>query len=651
MATAKPTFVLPIPRELIESLTQRPPVEIGWLSIGYSLLNDAWSALFTVARLGIERTNLPDERMSKREIVEEFHRLRQVCEQDPLGSRYELLAKTTCLDDYLKKGLAMVDRAGVTFSALQNYWTQPQSASSPTAQTTPSTSLAPLDRAPHYDTGTAEGHNGAFTHATCVRPTEEQQALIDAAVAARGDAVLKAQALAGSGKTTLCAFLGEEVRRPRKIYLAFNKVMAEQATHRLGSLMECRTMDSLAYRVVRPSKIWGEERVKAGYRPEWSSIADALGLPASFGAFKRGPLARLVYQIVLNFCYSRDRELSLEHVPLPLRSVGADQLLLWAISLWDRMLATDQRLPVPPPQVLKWWQLSGGTLDYDVVLFDEAQDACPAFTEILRASSGLLLPIGDPHQQLYGWRGATDIMSLLPGDPYALTRCFRFGVAIESVTNRVLKAKSQAPAHLIVGNSGIDSKVRVYEGPATYPQWPVTILARTNAQVFRRAVDIAKQGHRLHVVGDIDDLRWLLLDALRLFRREPGAVTHWRLRCFPDWNALLAEAEAHDPELRRIQEIIETRHLVLERELEELKKHHEPDPLRAPAILSTTHKVKGREWDRVMLLDDFVRPEDLSALDEAERDAELNILYVAVTRARRELYVPRSLAPLCIGRT
>jgi hypothetical protein len=65
---------------------------------------------------------------------------------------------------------------------------------------------------------------------------------------------------------------------------------------------------------------------------------------------------------------------------------------------------------------------------------------------------------------------------------------------------------------------------------------------------------------------------------------------------------------------------------VLEKQLEELKKRHELDPLRASAILATTHKVKGREWDRIMLLDDFIKPGELSNLPPTQRDAELSIL-------------------------
>jgi superfamily I DNA/RNA helicase len=52
---------------------------------------------------------------------------------------------------------------------------------------------------------------------------------------------------------------------------------------------------------------------------------------------------------------------------------------------------------------------------------------------------------------------------------------------------------------------------------------------------------------------------------------------------------------------------------------------------RAELTVSTAHKSKGREWDRVRLAEDF--PED----PKGDFDEELRLLYVSVTRAKLEL--------------
>ncbi|MCE2899778.1 MAG: ATP-dependent helicase [Gemmatimonas sp.] len=58
-------------------------------------------------------------------------------------------------------------------------------------------------------------------------------------------------------------------------------------------------------------------------------------------------------------------------------------------------------------------------------------------------------------------------------------------------------------------------------------------------------------------------------------------------------------------------------------------------------ILSTVHSAKGKEWDAVFVIhaSDGVFPMARAAVDEAQVDEERRLLYVAMTRARHELYV------------
>jgi len=75
---------------------------------------------------------------------------------------------------------------------------------------------------------------------------------------------------------------------------------------------------------------------------------------------------------------------------------------------------------------------------------------------------------------------------------------------------------------------------------------------------------------------------------------------------------------------------------------------------RADIIFSTVHRAKGMEYDTVQLVNDFITEEkitkltDLYILDANSRskiNEEINLLYVAVTRARHKVYVPESLFP------
>ena len=69
--------------------------------------------------------------------------------------------------------------------------------------------------------------------------------------------------------------------------------------------------------------------------------------------------------------------------------------------------------------------------------------------------------------------------------------------------------------------------------------------------------------------------------------------------------------------------------------LETMKDCTDPD-----IILTTAHKSKGLEYDYVVVADDF-KFGDIDALSIPEQ--ELNLLYVACTRAKLELQLPRVL--------
>ena len=59
---------------------------------------------------------------------------------------------------------------------------------------------------------------------------------------------------------------------------------------------------------------------------------------------------------------------------------------------------------------------------------------------------------------------------------------------------------------------------------------------------------------------------------------------------------------------------------------------------KAQIILTTAHKSKGKEWDHVILADDY----PVNAILGGNQQ-EINLLYVAATRAIKTLQLPKSL--------
>ena len=99
--------------------------------------------------------------------------------------------------------------------------------------------------------------------------------------------------------------------------------------------------------------------------------------------------------------------------------------------------------------------------------------------------------IGDVHQRIYRWRGASDNFETADVDTeFALTESFRFGVKIARQATLVLRLKGCS--HSLVG-LGPAGKVK---GPDSTLVLPCTMLARTNKGVF----DLLYQ-HVVHANG------------------------------------------------------------------------------------------------------------------------------------------------------
>jgi F-box protein 18 (helicase) len=92
--------------------------------------------------------------------------------------------------------------------------------------------------------------------------------------------------------------------------------------------------------------------------------------------------------------------------------------------------------------------------------------------------------------------------------------------------------------------------------------------------------------------------------------------------------------------------------------INELKTNHTTVKEEADMIFSTVHRCKGMEYDEVTLLNDFINEEKLKKYiaqyggdkmtdqDKNKLAEEINILYVAVTRAKSKLKIPPDINPL-----
>ena len=459
-------------------------------------------------------------------------------------------------------------------------------------------------------------------------PTKEQEAIIEAS---RKDRNIAINAFAGTGKTTTLAMVAEALPRKRILYLAFNKAIAEEAKRRMPGNVDARTFHSLAFRAMRPDMKRLEGRLHGGF------VADLLGLSSltiNNYQFYPSQVGRAVLGTVFKFCLSKDPLIEAHHVVPPhemLPTSVPDSLKQLidksgpeideykrfirdsADNLWHRMSDRNSTIPITHDTYVKQWALKSPTIDTDVILFDEAQDASGLFIDIVgRQRHAQRIWVGDRHQQIYEWRGAINALDLVEVDERLhLTESWRFQQRIADAANIVLRALGETKP--LVGRGGTET----HSGQA--------FLCRTNIGALQTYVDLVER-HDSVRLDNAKDLISLIDDCQALMDGRPTGA----LALFKDWKALVEHANSpQGGDLRPLVDAIERYSCqglrrLLERGLVE----------RASITVCTMHRAKGLEWNKVTVIDDWNRIKN-----HQDDSAERRLLYVAVTRARKELFL------------
>ena len=303
-----------------------------------------------------------------------------------------------------------------------------------------------------------------------------------------------------------------------------------------------------------------------------------------------------------------------------------------AAEYWQRCTERGSTLPIEHDFYLKMYQLSNPDLSgvYDFILFDECQDANPVLLDILLKQKCQKIYVGDEHQQIYSWRGSINSFAKLGGEVCYLSRSFRFGNEISRLANIIISAKNEA--QLLCGSASIESKL-VNKLAA-----PLTVLCRTNARIIEKI--LAFQKHKLHVVGGVSEILNLAKSGYALFSGSPNKVEHVKLKHFKSWGAMLQfNHKYQDPDITFLAKLIKEHGASFKNIIKQIEDACYVGESEAAVTLSTIHKSKGREWDNVVLEDDFIIFTNEVPLEEilVYDVEELNLIYVGVTRTKANL--------------
>jgi F-box protein 18 (helicase) len=455
--------------------------------------------------------------------------------------------------------------------------------------------------------------------------TEEQQQIVACNIGS-GE-ILKVTALAGTGKTTTLVAYTRERPHLRFLYVAFNKSVQLEAAAKFPKNVTCKTSHALAFPRFG-SKY--KDRLISGFKV--NTVQDALGL-------SHPEAARFTIDTLNNYLVSADPKVAPHHIPLIARQYGRKRskekpdFVMLANDLGRLMChGENPEIGMPHDGYLKLYQLSRPTLNYDCILMDESQDLNPVTADYLLGQEKVpKIVVGDPHQQIYSFRGARDFMRELNAThELYLTHSFRFNPKIASVANMIL-ARFKGETRRVVG-----LKKTLKMGNRDR----VTIIARTHSKIFDEAVRLIRQKKKIGFAGGIEGYRLnRLKDAYYLYANRLREISDPYIKSFDCFSTMERYArEVDDFEIASMCRIAKEYGYQIPPLVETLKENS-VEAGKADFLLTTAHKAKGLEWRCVRLADDFpnlIEGGEIIPRHRLEPD-EFNLIYVSMTRAMDSL--------------
>jgi superfamily I DNA/RNA helicase len=293
--------------------------------------------------------------------------------------------------------------------------------------------------------------------------------------------------------------------------------------------------------------------------------------------------------------------------------------------------------------------VEAGSYIADGLLVKNCQDLAPTQRAMLASSirgGGRLIAVGDPHQAIYGWRGADcDSLGAIGRDYNAttlpLSTTYRCPQTVTEMARQFVP-HFECPASSPVGTiTSIDTTEDGKKFDAIEWRTDDLVVCRNNAPLVTLAYKLMRRRVPVRVAGRaIGTAIHALIRKLR-----PTSPQDLVTKIAKHQDAMIAKARARDPDddekVQKIVDECETA-LVFAQESETLADLDHmlstmfADDGTGQVTLSSVHRAKGAEAPRVFILDYWRMPSRMARTAEAKLQ-EKNLQYVAVTRARSEL--------------
>lgn len=284
------------------------------------------------------------------------------------------------------------------------------------------------------------------------------------------------------------------------------------------------------------------------------------------------------------------------------------------------------------------------------VLIDEAQDTNPARRALAKrmlAPGGRLIAVGDPHQAIYGFTGAdNDSLELIREE----FQCTQLPLTITyRCPKAVVEHAQQWVHHIEAADTAPQGMVREVLGPdflKLVPEPMDVILCRNTKPLVELAYDYLRRGIPCHVEGK--DIGRGLLVLARKWKVRKAHTLLSKLDQYAERETQRFMARKQEAKAAAVNDKVATLKIIIsglapEATIQDLSARigslfqDSDDNTPSRLTLSTVHKSKGREWERVWLYGRNKYMPSGYARQPWQLQQEDNLCYVAVTRAKHEL--------------
>ena len=464
----------------------------------------------------------------------------------------------------------------------------------------------------------------------------EQTAIFDWFKSGTGNLVIKARA--GTGKTTTLKAAFEHAPEKRMAYFVFNRRNADEAKQKITDpRIDIKTLHSLGFSFVK--NLWrnarADDEVEADRldmvaKGSLNDFWEARGTILKLVSFAKNAFVNPSYDDVKNLADERDIYFN--------GGFTGDGIQL-CLDVLEESKKQDSKNRISFNDMV-WLPCALNLVRpiYDLVSVDETQDMSVPQLEMVRLSSrGRVAVVGDDRQCIYSFRGChSDGMAMmkevLNATELKLTTSYRCSRA-------VIKHAQNIVPDINAHDNAIEGEVSNVKNCDDAKAGDF-ILSRLNAPLMPLALNLLRQKIPARIEGR--DIGKQLLTMVK--SQKAKSVPHFFEKInswFEKQVARIGKVKGSEKKIEASQDIKDTLCALAENcsSIQEVEQRiyslfQDTDKNSKPAvILSTVHKAKGLESERVFMLMATFKGRAGNEVEES------NLKYVAITRSRNQLYL------------